>query len=115
MSPPATAPLSACSCPSGEQDGADEAKVRELVAAARARASSSRPSSVRRTHSSSTSRRTRWRARSQGLHGKDWNGKALTAEKVASGGAARALEAGPGAVGGAVAAPHCRDREPARS
>jgi ATP-dependent RNA helicase DeaD len=65
----------------GEQDGADETKVREAVAAL-APGVELRKVEVRRSHSFLEVAPEVADGAVQALHGKDWNGKPLTAEKA---------------------------------
>jgi ATP-dependent RNA helicase DeaD len=65
----------------GEQDGADAAKVREAVAAL-APGVDVRAVEVRRSHSFVEVAPDALDGAVEALHGKDWNGKALTAEKA---------------------------------
>jgi ATP-dependent RNA helicase DeaD len=65
----------------GEQDGADEAKVREAVASL-APGVDIRSVEVRRGHSYLDVAPDALESAVQALHGKDWNGKALTAERA---------------------------------
>jgi ATP-dependent RNA helicase DeaD len=65
----------------GEQDGADEAKVREAVASL-APGVELRAVEVRRGHSYLEVAPEALDGTVQALNGKDWNGKALTAEKA---------------------------------
>ena len=65
----------------GEQDGADEGKVREAVAAL-APGVELRAVEVRRTHSYLDVAPEGLDGAVQALQGKDWNGKALTAERA---------------------------------
>ena len=65
----------------GEQDGADEARVREVVAAL-APGVEPRAVEVRRTHSFVEVAPEGIEGAVQALHGKDWSGKTLTAERA---------------------------------
>jgi ATP-dependent RNA helicase DeaD len=65
----------------GEQDGAGEDKVREALAAL-APGVEVRAVDVRRSHSFVEVAPDAVDAAVQALHGKDWNGKALTAERA---------------------------------
>jgi ATP-dependent RNA helicase DeaD len=65
----------------GEQDGADDAKVREAVAAL-APGVELTAVEVRRNHTFLEVAPEAVDAAVQALHGKDWNGKALTAERA---------------------------------
>ena len=65
----------------GEQDGADEAKVREAVGAL-APGVDVRAVEVRRSYSYLDVAPEALEGAVQALHGKDWNGKALTAERA---------------------------------
>jgi ATP-dependent RNA helicase DeaD len=65
----------------GEQDGADEARVREVVAAL-APGIEPRAVEVRRTHSFVEVAPEGIDGAVQALHGKDWSGKTLTAERA---------------------------------
>ena len=65
----------------GEQDGADEARVRELVAAL-APGVEPRAVEVRRTHAFVEVAPEGIEGAVQALHGKEWSGKTLTAERA---------------------------------
>ncbi len=65
----------------GEMDGANEAKVREAVATL-APGTEVRAVEVRRSHSFVEVAPESLDAAVQGLHGKEWNGKSLTAERA---------------------------------
>ena len=65
----------------GEQDGADEAKVREAVASL-APGVELRAVELRRSYSYLEVAPDAIEGAVQALHGKDWNGKALTAERA---------------------------------
>ena len=65
----------------GEQDGADEARVREVVAAL-APGVEPRAVEVRRTHSFVEVAPEGLDGAVLALHGKDWSGKTLTAERA---------------------------------
>ncbi len=65
----------------GEMDGADEAKVRDVVASL-APGVEVRAVELRRSHSFVEVAPEAIDGAVQALHGKDWNGKALTAEKA---------------------------------
>jgi ATP-dependent RNA helicase DeaD len=65
----------------GEQDGADEARVREAVAAL-APGVEARDVQVRRTHSFLEVAPEGLEAAVQALNGKEWSGKTLTAERA---------------------------------
>jgi ATP-dependent RNA helicase DeaD len=65
----------------GEADGADDAKVREALAAL-APGVEVRAVDVRRSHSFVEVAPEALEGAVQALHGKDWNGKQLTAERA---------------------------------